>query len=294
LDSAEKNNEFVAIESRTFGQEVWRKFKKNKLALAGSIFLLVLTLFSILYPMISSYTYDGIDLSAKNLSPSVAHWFGTDSLGRDLFIRILYGGRISLTVGLVSAVINLLIGTLYGGISGFCGGRIDQIMMRVVDIIYSIPTLLYVLLITMVLGNNLYTVIIAIAISSWAGMARIVRAQILSLKEQEFALAAISLGASKRRILIRHLLLNSIGPIIVTTTLNIPTAIFTEAFLSFIGCGIAIPQASWGTLSSEALQVSLVYPLQLFFPAAAICFTMFSLNFLGDGLNDAFDPHGNR
>jgi oligopeptide transport system permease protein len=220
--------------------------------------------------------------------------FGTDTLGRDLFIRVLYGGRISLTVGVVSAVINLVIGTLYGGIAGYCGGRADQLMMRIVDVIYSIPTLLYVLLITVVFGSSITTVIIAIAISSWAGMARIVRGQVLSLREQEYALAARALGASSSRILIKHLLLNAVGPIIVTATLNIPFAIFTEAFLSFVGCGISLPMASWGTLSSDALRNVLTYPYQMLFPVAAICLTMFSLKFLGDGLNDAFDPRRNK
>ena len=294
LDESEKDKGFIAINSTTFAQDVWRKFKKNKLALAGAGFLSLFVMVAIFFPMISQYSYDGINLIMSNRPPSARHWFGTDSLGRDLFIRVLYGGRISLTVGVVSAIINLIVGTLYGGIAGFCGGRIDQMMMRLVDILYSIPTMLYVLLITMVFGSSVGTVIMAIAISSWAGMARIVRGQVLSLREQEFALAARSLGASSRRILIKHLLLNSIGPIIVTATLNIPAAIFAEAFLSFVGCGIALPMASWGTLSSEALRTVLTYPYQMFFPVAAICLTMFSLNFIGDGLNDAFDPRRSK
>ena len=233
---------------------------------------------------------DIVEANGETWAQTPEHWFGTDSLGRDLFIRVLYGGRISLTVGVVSAFINLVIGSLYGGISGYLGGRADQIMMRIVDILYSIPTLLYVLLITMVWGSSIGTVIIAIALSSWAGMARTVRAQVLSLKEQEFVLAERTLGASRSRVLIHHLLINAIGPIIVTTTLNVPSAIFTEAFLSFVGCGIAIPKASWGTLSNEALRTVMNYPYQMVFPVLAIALTMFSLNFIGDGFNDAFDP----
>lgn len=290
LDDSEKDREFIAVEASTFWRDAWRKFKKNKLALIGAAFLVILILLCTVYPMVSPYTYDQIDLSNTSKAPNSAHWFGTDSLGRDLFVRVLIGGRISLTVGVVSALINLLIGTIYGGIAGYFGGRVDQIMMRVVDIIYSIPTMLYVLLITMVFGSSITTVIVAIAISSWAGMARTVRGQVLSLKEQEYALAARALGASHMRILRKHLVLNSMGPIIVTATLNIPAAIFSEAFLSFVGCGIAIPMASWGTLSSEALRTVLTHSYQMMFPVAAICLTMFSLNFIGDGFNEAFDP----
>lgn len=290
LDASEKDNSFIAVEASTFLQDAWKRFRKNRMALIGAFFLAAFSLVIIIGPMVSQYTYDAIDLYAINQPPSVRHWFGTDSLGRDLFVRVLYGGRISLTVGVVSAFINLVIGSLYGGISGYIGGRVDQVMMRVVDILYSIPTLLYVLLITMVWGSSIGTVILAIALSSWAGMARTVRAQVLSLKEQEFVLAEKALGAKRSRILIHHLLVNSIGPIIVTTTLNVPSAIFTEAFLSFVGCGIAIPKASWGTLSNEALRTVMNYPYQMVFPVLAIALTMFSLNFIGDGFNDAFDP----
>lgn len=294
LDDTEKDREFIAMESRTFLQDAWRKFKKNKLAMFGAGFLAVFILIIIFGPMVSPWTYDGIDLANMNKGPSMEHLFGTDALGRDVFVRVLYGGRISLTVGFVSALLNLIIGTLYGGTAAYIGGRADQIMMRFVDIVYSIPTMLYVLLITMVFGSSLGTVIAAIAISSWASMARIVRSQVLTLKEQEFTLAAQALGASGKRILVKYLLLNSVGPIIVTATLNVPTAVFSEAFLSFVGCGVAIPMASWGTLSSDALSNVSTYPYQLFFPVAAICLSMFALNFIGDGLSSAFDPRRNK
>ena len=294
LDDSEKDSGFIAMDARTFLQDAWKKFKRNKLAVGGGIFLCLFILVIIFVPMVMPYSYDAIDLTNMNKGPSAEHPFGTDALGRDLLVRVLYGGRISLTVGFVSALLNLLIGTLYGGMAGYLGGRADQIMMRIVDIIYSIPTMLYVLLITMVFGSSLGTVIAAIAISSWAAMARIVRSQVLTLKEQEFTLAARALGASDRRILIKYLLLNSIGPIIVTATLNVPTAVFSEAFLSFVGCGVAIPMASWGTLSSDALPNVMTYPYQLFFPVAAICLSMFALNFIGDGLNSAFDPRRSK
>ena len=230
------------------------------------------------------------DLGNANMPPSAQHWFGTDQLGRDILVRVLYGARISLTVGFAAAFINLVIGTLYGGIAGYVGGRVDLVMMRIVEIIYAVPTLLYVILIMMFMGASLFSVIFAIAVSSWAAMARIVRSQVLTLKEQEFAMAARVIGASRKRILVKHLILNAMGPILVTLTLNIPQAIFNEAFLSFVGVGISVPMASWGTLANEALPTIFTDPYQLFFPVGAICLTMFSLNFIGDGLSDAFDP----
>lgn len=290
LDDSEKDNQFIAVEATTFAKDVWRRFRRNKLAVFGLICVIIIALFAIFGPILCQYSYDGVNLNEVNQTPSANHWFGTDTLGRDLFVRVLYGARISLTVGVAATIINLIVGTIYGGISGFCGGKIDMVLMRIVDIIYSIPTLLYVILVMMFLGSNLKSVIIAIVISSWAGMARTVRAEVLKLKEQEFAVAARVIGATNTRILLKHLLPNAMGPILVTATLNIPSAIFTEAFLSFVGVGISVPMASWGTLANDALQTMFKYPYQLFFPVAAICLTMFSLNFIGDGLSDAFDP----
>lgn len=290
LPEEEKNNQFIAVEASTFMQDVWKRFRRNKIAVGGLVCVVIITLLAVFGPMFSSYTYDAVSLDEVNLAPSMTHWFGTDTLGRDLFVRVLYGARISLTVGVAATIINLLVGTVYGGIAGFVGGKVDIVLMRIVDIIYSIPTLLYVILVMMFLGSTLTSVIIAIVISSWAGMARTVRAEILKLKQQEFSVAARVVGAGSARILIRHLLMNAMGPILVTATLNIPSAIFTEAFLSFVGVGISVPMASWGTLANDALATMFKYPYQLFFPVAAICITMFSLNFIGDGLSDAFDP----
>lgn len=290
LLESEKNKEFIAVESRSYFQDVWLRFKRNKLAIAGLVFILIIAALAVMGPIFSEYSYDGVDLANINQQPSLEHWFGTDFLGRDIYVRILYGARISLSVGFLVALFNMLVGTTYGGISGYFGGLTDLIMMRIVEMIYAMPTLLYVILIMMFFGGSIFTVVFAIGISSWIRMARIVRAQVLSLKEQEFILAARIIGSNKKRILFRHLLLNSMGPILVTVTLNVPAAIFMEAFLSFVGVGISIPMASWGTLANEALPAIFSRPYQLFFPLAAISLTMFALNFVGDGLSDAVDP----
>lgn len=290
LSDDEKNSEFVAVESKTYFQDAWGRFKKNKLALIGLVFILLMVIGAVVVPMISPYSYDAQDLMNRNADPSWAHPFGTDKFGRDILVRIMYGARISLSVGFAAAALNLVIGVVYGGICGYIGGKLDMILMRLVDILYSVPTLLYVILIMLVFGSNIFSVLLAICISSWVGMARQVRAQVLSLKQQEFSLAAYVIGASKPRILFKHLIINCMGPIIVNTTMMVPSAIFTEAFLAFVGIGISIPMASWGTMANEARAQMMLHPMQIVWPVAAICLTMLSLHFIGDGMSDALDP----
>ena len=216
--------------------------------------------------------------------------FGSDDLGRDICVRLIYGARISLIIGLVCAISNLTIGVLYGAISGYIGGKTDIIMMRIREIFSSIPSLLYIIILMLIFGSGVKTVAITIGLTSWTGMAKMVRGQVLSLKESEYVLAAKTSGASTWRIIIKHLVPNTIGIIIIRMASSIPGSIFTEASLSFVGLGVSAPQASWGTLSNEALPSLMTYPYKLFFPALAICLTVLSFNFIGDGLRDALDP----
>jgi len=294
LPAEEKKRNEIVRPSISYWQDAWRRLKKNKLAIISLIFIIIITLLAIAIPAFSKYDYATNDLVASNQWPSSKHWFGTDQLGRDMFVRVMFGARYSLIIAFVASILNFIIGILYGGISGYVGGAADNIMMRIVDILYSIPMMIYVIIIMSILGAGLSSIIIALAISYWLSMARIVRGEVLQLKSQEFVLAAKVLGASNRRILLRHLIPNCIGPIIVTLTLLIPQAIFTESFLSFIGLGLSAPKASWGTLASDAMQGLYVYPYQLLFPSLAICLTILAFNLLGDGLRDSLDPRMRR
>jgi oligopeptide transport system permease protein len=218
------------------------------------------------------------------------YWFGTDTLGRDIFVRNIYGARISLTIALMATLVQFFIGVVYGGISGYVGGSLDNLMMRIVDLINSIPLLLYVILLMVVMGAGLVTIMVALGSVYWVLMARLVRGQVLSIKENEFVLAARTLGASSWRIMVKHLIPNAMGPIIVSLAMMVPSAIFSEAFLSFVGLGVSAPQASWGTLANDAMAGLRTYPYQLFIPSFFISMTVLSFNFLGDGLRDALDP----
>lgn len=288
LPEEEKNSEFIAVEIKTFARDAWDRFKRNKLALAGLIFLIVVILLAILVPMFSPYQYDTQDMMNRNALPSLAHPFGTDKLGQDILVRIMYGARVSLSIAFATAAINLVIGILYGGIAGYVGGKVDMVMMRIIDIIYAVPSLIYVVLIRLVFGDSIGSMMLAICLTSWIGMARQVRAQLMSLKEMEFSLAAKVIGASHTRILLKHLVINALGPIIVSLTMMVPGAIFTEASMSFIGIGLNPSVPSWGKLANDCRSIIFTNPIQIIWPVAAISLTILALNFVGDGIGEAF------
>ena len=301
LSAEEKKVNAIVRPSVGYWKDAWNRLTKDRIALISLITIIAIIGAAILVPMFSKYDYAANDLTQTYLKPSAEHWFGTDNLGRDLFVRNFYGARYSLIIAVLAAVINLCIGVIYGGIAGFFGGIVDSILMRIVDVLSSIPMTIYVIIFMAILnkpgaagGGGLLTIVLGLSITYWIGMARIVRGDVLQLKQQEFVLAAKSLGASNGRILIRHLIPNCIGSIMVTLTLLIPEAVFTEAFLSFIGLGIAAPRASLGTLANEAMQGIYTYPYQLVFPAAIICITILAFNLLGDGLSQALDPKNKR
>lgn len=287
FDEAEK----IARPTVSYWSDVWRRFKENKLAMTGFILVVLLVLLAIFGPYFNGYSYYEQDFENKNLKPNSEHWFGTDSSGRDLFTRAWYGARISLFIGLMAALIDFLIGVIYGGISAIRGGRTDNLMMRFAEVIYAIPYLLMVILMMVVLQPGILPIIIAMTITGWIPMARLVRGQVLQLKENEYIHAATISGANTSWTLRKHMIPNTMGPILVNLTLTVPTAIFAEATLSFLGLGVPAPQASWGTLTSDALGSILVGNFyQLLIPAILISVTMFAFNVVGDGLQDALDP----
>ncbi|TFB18892.1 ABC transporter permease [Filobacillus milosensis] len=290
----EAEAEKISGESTSYWQDAWRRFKKNKLALFGMGVIVFLGIMSFLGGPISGYDYYTNDYMVTNKAPSLEHWFGTDPLGRDIFARTWYGAKISLFIGIMAALIDVIIGVIWGAIAGYFGGRTDEIMMRIADILYSVPYLLVVILLMVILPQGLWTLILAMTFTGWINMARIVRGQVMQLRSEEYVLAARTLGANSNRIMFRHLVPNTLGPILVTLTLTIPNAIFTEAFLSYLGLGVQAPLASWGTMTSEAISALQYYPFQLFFPAFFICLTMLAFNVIGDGMRDALDPKARK
>lgn len=275
--------------------EVWLRLLKNKPAVFGLVTILLIALLAIFGPYLTPYTYDKQVLLQANLPPSAEHWFGTDHLGRDVFARILYGAMISLFIGLMAALIDFFIGVIYGGVAGYVGGKTDEIMMRFVDILYGLPYLLVVILLMVVMGPGLATIIVALTATGWIGMARIIRGQVMQLKNSDYVLAARTMGAGTWYIIRRHLLPNTMGIIIVQITFTVPSAIFAEAFLSFIGLGIQPPLASWGVMANDGLPTILSgHWWRLFFPSFFISLTVLAFNLLGDGLQEAFDPKQRR
>jgi len=275
-------------------QDAFRRLFKNRLAMGGFFFLVFLTLVCILTPWIAPYSFDQQNLQYTLQPPSWTHWMGTDVLGRDLFTRVLYGGRISMLVGILASIVSVIVGVVYGSVSGFIGGRTDNLMMRFVDILYALPFIFLVIILMVYFGRNIFLLFIALGLTQWLTMARIVRGQVISLKHKEFVQAAESMGVPAHSIIFRHLIPNSLGPVIVYLTLTVPSVILDEAFLSFLGLGVQAPMASWGTLISNGVEAMEVAPWLLIFPATLLSLSLFSLNFLGDGLRDALDPKGAR
>ena len=285
-----ENSEAILRPNMTYWQDAWRRLKQNKVAMFSMGLLIVIITMCIIGPYITKHGYSEQVMENINLEPNGEYWFGTDNLGRDLFSRLWIGGRVSIAIGVIGTLIEVVIGCIYGGVSGYFGGRVDDIMMRIVEILNSIPYMIVVIILSIYLGPGMSSLLIALCITGWTGMARMVRGQVLQLKQSEYVLAAQALGGSSTRIILRHLIPNTIGIIIIYMTFDIPGFIFSEAFLSFIGLGIKPPATSWGAMCAAGQSVMDFYPYQLIFPAAAICLTMLAFNLLGDGLRDALDP----
>lgn len=277
-------------ESSGLGRDAFRRLRKNRAALFGTAVLLCIVVITIVGPWLSPYTYYEQDTALGATPPSRQHWLGTDPLGRDVLTRMFYGGRVSLMVGVAATWVALCIGVLYGAVAGFVGGRVDAWMMRCVDILYTLPFTIFVIILMVFFGRNLLLLFVAIGAVEWLTMARIVRGSVLSLREREFVQAARVMGFSRRRILFRHILPNTLGPVIIYATLTIPQVMLLEAFLSFLGLGVQPPMSSWGLLIKEGVETMESYPWLLLAPSVALSITLFSLNFLGDGLRDALDP----
>ena len=274
--------------------DAWLRLRKNKLALFGGSVLLFMVVAALLTPWIAPYSYEAQNLDLGASPPSVAHWLGTDIFGRDVLTQIMYGGRISLAVGFIATAVALLIGVTWGAVAGYIGGRLDAVMMRLVDILYALPFMIFIVLLMVVFGRNILLLFLAIGAVEWLTMARIMRSQVQSLRQQEFVEAAVSVGLSPAAIIRKHVVPNALGPVIVYTTLTIPSVMLLEAFLSFLGLGIQPPATSWGLLISYGAETMEEYPWLLIFPGCALTLTLFSLNFLGDGLRDALDVRGSR
>jgi len=280
------------IRGRSLWQDAWQRLIQNKAAVASVVILLVITVMIIFAPYLSPFEYDETDWDLISSPPSTenAHIFGTDGVGRDLFVRTLYGGRMSLMVGVIATLVSLIIGISYGATAGYLGGRVDTVMMRIVDILYAMPFMFFVILLMVFFGRNIYLIFIAIGAINWLDMARIVRGQTLSLKGREFIEAAQASGVTTARIILRHIVPNLLGIVVVYVTLTIPQVILVESFLSFLGLGVQEPDTSWGALVNEGAQDMESAPWALLFPAGFLATTLFCFNFIGDGLRDALDP----
>ncbi len=282
--------EKISKPSLTFWKDVWRRFRVNPLAMIGLGIIFIVLLLVIFGPTMTGKNYEFINYEVRNLGPSSEYWFGTDEMGRDIFTRVCVGGRISIIIGFTCTLVSFIIGTFLGGLAGFLGGKVDDIIMRVVEIIDSIPYLVLVVILSFLLGRSIPSLVFAMTIMSWTGTTRIVRGQILQIKNQDFVAAARALGADTGRIILKHLLPNTLGVVMVNITMSVPGFIFSESFLSYIGLGVRPPGTSWGALASLYQSQLMFYPHQLFFPSALIILTVLSFHLVGDGLTDALDP----
>ena len=282
--------ESISRPSLSFWSDAWRRLRKNKSAFFAMCLVLLYTLLAIFAPMFSQYTQSQMDANARHALFSAAHWLGTDSTGRDLWVRIWMGARVSLSIGLISAILNMCVGVVIGGLCGYYGGKLDMIVMRIVDLLYGIPSLIITILVMMVLGKGIAPLIVAMCVVGWIGTCRFVRGEVYRLKEQEFVMAAKVMGIPDFIIIIRHIIPNIMGMLVTNLCMAIPGAIFQEAFLSYIGLGIVPPDCSWGVICKEGIQFLRYYPHEVLIPAFFVCTTMLALNLLGNGLRDAVDP----
>ncbi|HCH21125.1 MAG TPA: peptide ABC transporter permease [Cellvibrionales bacterium] len=289
-DNLQQYQDLVFDQGRSPWQDAWYRLKQNKLAIISLNFLTFLVVIAVLTPWLAPYGYETQNLALGASGPSAAHWLGTDIHGRDLMTRLMYGGRISLMVGFAATAVSLVIGVLWGTVAGYVGGLTDTVLMRIVDILYALPFMIFIILLMVVFGRSLLLLFLAIGLIEWLTMARIVRSQVMNIRNQDFVSAAIVTGLSHWQIISRHIIPNIIGPVIVYITLTIPSVMLLEAFLSFLGLGIQPPQSSWGVLISGGVETMEEYPWLLLFPGLTLSATLFALNFLGDGLRDALDP----
>ena len=287
----EASGESLARPSVGYWQDAWRRLRSNKVAIVSIIILLMIFIMTVIGPHLTGYEYQEVYPNMMNQSPNSEHWFGTDELGRDVFSRVWQAGRTSMTIGIFGALISTVVGSIYGAIAAYFGGRVDTIMMRIVEILTAVPYLIVVILISVISeSREIGTILLTLTITGWTGMARLVRGQMLQIKQQEYVLAAEALGVRPWKIITKHLIPNSLGVIIVAITFDIPGFIFAESFLSYLGLGAQPPATSWGGLASAAQQNFVFYPYQLFFPGLMIALTMLAFTLLGDGLRDALDP----
>lgn len=273
---------------------LWKKFAKHRLALISLIFLVVSCFMAIAAPLVATHSYDGQNIEEQLETPSKDHWMGTDSLGRDLYSRIIYGARMSLSVGVLTALLALTLGTIVGAIAGYKGGWIDSVLMRIVDLFYIFPSLLSAILLTVLLGRGFMGILLALGLTAWVTQARLVRNQVMQAKQMAYVESARAMGVRGHRIVFFHILPNILGPMIVSLTFQIPTNIMSESFLAFIGLGLQPPYSSWGTLANEGFKAMKSFPHLILFPGAVLFLTMLAFNYLGDGLRDMLDPRGKR